>query len=830
MPGGLGAERVSNFSVSAFQRVSVSPRSYLTRSIGLRPGEETTWGRHNGITPSLSFIHNLSNVFPPELARAHPEYFPLVEGKRLAPPKGSWFWNPDLGREDVANFAAEQAKAYFSTHPDAVTFSLGVNDALIFGDSPETKALISPLHYFRGRPDFSPLVFTFMNRAAVELAKTYPDKYLGCLAYYWCENVPPFPVDPHVIPFLTADRSQSYDPAFRREEFGLQEKWSRPLGLPPRHNEIFTGGNRVNGEIQTELPAKNTNSDSLSVSPFPSLSSVQTNQPSNFSVSAFQRVSVSPSSVPPRRLGLYDYLDDYGFLVPRVPIHAFAEHIRHARRVGFTDYFGESSRNWGLDGPMPWVIAQLLRNPELDVDGLLSIYYDNFFQNAGKPMRCFFERCEEQWMRQTGPSYWLKHYRNQSQTTLFPPSVCAELRTLLDEAAAQANSDSVRQRVAFVADSFGVTERFIAFQAARDALSRAVLSQRTVPHSDVASGSPRPSSSPRFNSDRSPSNPSSPSRDKDSASSPLPSLPSVQTEQLFRLLTDYSAKRGDFIRYTHQITDRWHLAFSPINYDDWLRDDPSFAAAMLLQSDGPSSDFGLSAFQRFSFWSDAAAAAAAPDLPINGTFEGPLLPGRQIAGLQYGADLPAPWQSRIEPTQRSEAALLSGDSRQESGDSDTDLRRPYSDVSPPFSDLRQRVANTDTQKSEAATDAEKIQPVSASAFQRFLRVSDAENTTVYQWQSVKPGTLYVASVLARGVVSNSDMVTLTLGWLDAKMGHIGTVVVMRLPDGKWPDWVQLQQGARAPANAAYVGIGVRVMHQLPGDSVDFADFHLRSAP
>jgi hypothetical protein len=122
MPGDLGREHVS--SVEQNDRWRGAPKSarissadqitsneerqadqpldrstgFLTRSIGLRTREETTWGQRNGLTSSLSFIHNLSNVFPPELAKTHPEYFPFVEGKRLAPPKGSAFWNPDLGR------------------------------------------------------------------------------------------------------------------------------------------------------------------------------------------------------------------------------------------------------------------------------------------------------------------------------------------------------------------------------------------------------------------------------------------------------------------------------------------------------------------------------------------------------------------------------------------------------------------------------------------------------------------------------------------------------------------------------------------------------------
>ena len=62
--------------------------------------------------------------------------------------------------------AAAAARAHFATEPDSESFSLGVNDGLTFGESPETLALTTPVRWFRGRPDYSALVFTFMNRAA----------------------------------------------------------------------------------------------------------------------------------------------------------------------------------------------------------------------------------------------------------------------------------------------------------------------------------------------------------------------------------------------------------------------------------------------------------------------------------------------------------------------------------------------------------------------------------------------------------------------------------------------------------------------------------------
>ena len=58
-----------------------------------------------------------------------------------------------------------------------------------------------------------------------------------------------------------------------------------------------------------------------------------------------------------RRLGLYDYLYGAGFLIPRIHTRLIAEHLKHAAEAGFTDYYAEVNPNWGLDGPMSWLVA-----------------------------------------------------------------------------------------------------------------------------------------------------------------------------------------------------------------------------------------------------------------------------------------------------------------------------------------------------------------------------------------------------------------------------------------------------------------------------------------
>jgi hypothetical protein len=648
------------------------PAAFRSRHIGgLGSPAAAAWAQHNGLTPALSFSHNLASVFPPTLFAEHPDYFPLVNGRREQPTAQSYSWNPDLSRPDVALHAARVARDAFVAEPGRVSFSLGVNDGLLYGESPELLAAVTPLRWFRGRPDYSNLTFRFMNRAADELSRSHPDKFLGTLAYYWEENTPDFPVHPQVLPFLTADRSQGYDPAFWREEFSLQERWAK---------------------------------------------------------------------AGPRRLGLYDYLYGVGFVVPRLHPHLIAENLRHARSVGFTDYYCEATPNWGIDGPMTWLVAQLLSNPNQSVDGLLDEYYARYFQESAAPMRRFFERCEEQWMRQPGPSYWLKHFRNESQADLFPSAVCAELRQRLDEAGRMARRSTVQARVALVADAFGVSERFVRMNELRARLSRETVTRRLAGSAGAG------------------------------------------------LLGAYLDAKHEFIRYSQELTARQPLAFSQILYEDFLRNDPTVAAVAAIRASGSAqpnagpdplevlqgrAEIGLTDGRVFA---EALAREAAIERLPDGGLEGARRAGRKIAGLTYGIDLPGAWQSKVEPTQ--------------------------------------------THVGEVTTAAARTGAAG-------LRISGAVNTTVFQWLPATADRLYVASVQARGHVTSSNAVFLTFGWLDAQGRHLGKSRAARLPDGSWPEWVPLQQGARAPQGAAWIGIGVHLQNQLTGDWAEFDDFSLR---
>ncbi|MEX2381048.1 MAG: DUF4838 domain-containing protein [Opitutales bacterium] len=214
-----------------------------------------TWERRNLIQGRHNFHHNLHRIFTEEVFEEHPEFFLLQGGVRVRPDSSLGSHNHQIcfGNPETAAFAARQAAAFFDENPKATSFSLGMNDTNPVCEDAYCQDLIDGEQVFRDKPDYSDLLFTFMNRAAEKLAETHPDKYLGCLAYHWAENVPSFLVHPKVIPYLTADRSQWLDSGFQAEERDLIARWSSAGPEKIGIYDYYYGGSFIIPRLYTEI-------------------------------------------------------------------------------------------------------------------------------------------------------------------------------------------------------------------------------------------------------------------------------------------------------------------------------------------------------------------------------------------------------------------------------------------------------------------------------------------------------------------------------------------------------------------------------------------------
>jgi hypothetical protein len=380
--------------------------AYVSRELtGLATPAERAWGRHNGLGARLEFSHALNRVFSPTVITGHPEWRPMIQGERYEPKSAAdGDWQPNIAEPAVAKFAAETVAQTFATEPARASFSLAINDTARFDQAEETRRIVEPLHYFRGRPDYSSLVFTFMNRVATELGPRLDGRYLGGLAYFWCESPPGFALHPRVLPFVAADRSQYYEARFREEDLALMSRWG------------------------------------------------------SSGATAF---------------GLWDYAYGRGFVVPRQPLGALAEALREAWRRGARGYLAELEPHWGYDAFKAWMLTQLLWNPERATSELTTDFFHGYYGAAAAPMLKFFQRCEAQWQTQPGAASWLKFRQQEDQALLFPPTVCVELRAVLEDARHRAEGDSaVLNRVQCTSRAFAVTEAYADFDTERRQLAK----------------------------------------------------------------------------------------------------------------------------------------------------------------------------------------------------------------------------------------------------------------------------------------------------------------------------------------------------------------------
>ena len=168
----------------------------------------------------------MGRIFKQEDLRATPELAPLISGKRFQPREGDTnSWQPNMASVLAAPYAANVLKEWLREGPSRLSVPLGMNDTVGYDQSAATLRLVGPRGYFRERPDYSNLVFGFVNEVAREVGREFPDRFVTTYAYDWTENTPDFPVEANVIPFLTADRVQWFDREFAAADQALIRRW-----------------------------------------------------------------------------------------------------------------------------------------------------------------------------------------------------------------------------------------------------------------------------------------------------------------------------------------------------------------------------------------------------------------------------------------------------------------------------------------------------------------------------------------------------------------------------------------------------------------------------
>ncbi len=126
------------------------------------------------------FVHTFNDLVPPEkYFDSHPEYFSLIDGKRM---KG--YYQLCLTNPDVLRISIEQVKQWIRDTPAATIFSVSQNDTYRNCQCDNCKAIERE----EGAP--SGVVLRFVNSVAEAIEKDHPNVLIDTLAYQWTEDPP----------------------------------------------------------------------------------------------------------------------------------------------------------------------------------------------------------------------------------------------------------------------------------------------------------------------------------------------------------------------------------------------------------------------------------------------------------------------------------------------------------------------------------------------------------------------------------------------------------------------------------------------------------------
>lgn len=142
---------------------------------GYHQGDEST----GGTVTIFPYVHTFSKLVPPKAYfESHPEYFSLVDGKRV-PDKQLCLTNPD-----VLRIATEKVFSWIEKHPDIDIFEVSQNDGYGACECEKCQAIVKEEDSEMGP------ILRFVNAIADEVAKKYPDKYIDTLSYAYSETPP----------------------------------------------------------------------------------------------------------------------------------------------------------------------------------------------------------------------------------------------------------------------------------------------------------------------------------------------------------------------------------------------------------------------------------------------------------------------------------------------------------------------------------------------------------------------------------------------------------------------------------------------------------------
>ena len=193
-----------------------------------------TWWMQN-LRDGTKFSHELL-VFAFPLSKygkddSWPEaMMPVHNGKKITtlpdPNRPRNFWQPCYSNPETAKIAVENILEYMKKHPDTLAVGLSVNDNQGYCECSECLKLDKELRLCR-----SESYYTFVNRVAKELCKTYPNLPIKVGAYDRTYQPPSFKLHPNVLVRMTIDFNSCVSPKMMDYHKKIIAEWGSKASM-----------------------------------------------------------------------------------------------------------------------------------------------------------------------------------------------------------------------------------------------------------------------------------------------------------------------------------------------------------------------------------------------------------------------------------------------------------------------------------------------------------------------------------------------------------------------------------------------------------------------
>ncbi|MGD9496140.1 MAG: DUF4838 domain-containing protein [Armatimonadota bacterium] len=378
------------------QYVDWATRNHMNRLKAAYP-QSWDYGAIRGYSWEEYAGHTYSYLVPPaKYWDEHPEYWPLVRGRRTHLHSSGRAAELCVSNPEVARIMAEGALEFFAGHPHGRRFCINADDEPSYWcECDACRALDTVENDFATQGDRSLVLtdrcMTLVNAVATAVAERYPDRWVGTFAYGSTREVPRRvrPADNVMIELTWWDRCFKH--AMTDPDCPVNAKGLRRLRDWQRWTDAIT---------------------------------------------------------------IYGYLQYPHWDVPQTFMHSEADFLRTVHRRGVRHITDEWDTSFYASALLLSLRARLLWDINTDVDEFVRDFCEKMYGPAAEPMLAYYQRME----RAVAESPE-EHVRFRGLER-FTPRVMAECRRLLRQAARLAPEGVVRARIADQEYGLRITEMY----------------------------------------------------------------------------------------------------------------------------------------------------------------------------------------------------------------------------------------------------------------------------------------------------------------------------------------------------------------------------------